>query len=129
MSENIETTKAFYDVFMRGDIEGFLGMMSPECTWVSAQGGPFPGVFEGPQVILEKLLMPLAQRAEFTPVNDSYSDAGDGVVFIRGTYQARRRDNGHMAECPYVSVIEVRDGAIHRVQDFYDTHVFRTLLQ
>ena len=55
----VSTVKAAYEGLGRGDLPAVLGAMTEDIEWHQAEGGPYGGVYRGPQAIAENVFGPL----------------------------------------------------------------------
>ena len=100
-TDNIETIKAVYAAFGRGDVDAILAAVTDDVDWGSettATGAPWFGVRKGKQQVgaFFEDLGKAAEVEEFTPV--TFGSNADGDVFTIVTYAARSRETGRVAK-------------------------------
>lgn len=52
MASNLEIIQGTYDAFAEGDLGAVLATFDDEITWVEAAGGPYGGVYHGPDQVV-----------------------------------------------------------------------------
>lgn len=118
---NLETVEAAYDAFGRGAIEEVLAAMDEEIEWVEAAGGPYGGIYRGPQQIVENVFAPLAEEWDpFVVGPERFVEDEDTVVAV-GTYRGTHAETGRSIEIPFAHALDLEDGRIVRFQQYVDT--------
>ena len=118
---NVETSKAAYEAFGRGDIEAAFSNLSEDTVWRNnADGLPVGGTFHGKSQIIGEWLPTLGANFENFRLNiDEFIEAGDYVIAM-GT--SRATVNGHDIKAPVCHVWRYGpDGMIAEVNFFTDT--------
>lgn len=125
MSETIEIVRGLYAAFARGDILGVLGMLKPDVRWVEAAGGPYGGIYTGPQAVLDNVFMKLGGEWDgFSAVPGEFLD-NDGVVVALGEYSATFKSTGKHFRAPFAHVWRLQDGKVAAFEQYTDTHLHR----
>ena len=111
--ENVETVRAAYDAFNRGDLDAALKHAAPDCELDWSRGiGPNRGVYKLDQ--MRSFFEDFAITFESVRVEpDEFIDAGDQVVVPQTGY-IRGRD-GVEATARVSLLWTCRDGAIVRI--------------
>ena len=124
MTTTTDTTtivRTVYDAFGRGDIPAVIELLDPDVLWVETDGGPYGGIYRGPQAVLEGVFARIGEEWDGFVVDvERMLSEGDTVVGIctyRGTYRA----TGRPMVARVVHVWEMRDGRAARFEQFVDT--------
>jgi len=87
-SENIETVKAMYEAFGRGDVDAILDRCTDDVDWATdseLEAAPWHGVKHG-KAELPSFFVGIAETGpvkEFTPLSFASNADGDVMVFLR----------------------------------------------
>lgn len=120
-STNLETVKAVYEAFGRGAIEEVLAAMEGDVEWIEAEGGPYGGVYHGPEEVLANVFGPLGGKWDpFVVEPERFVADGDTVVAM-GTYSGTYAETGRSFEAPFAHAIDLEEGSIVRFQQYVDT--------
>jgi len=120
----VSAVKAAYEALGRGDLPAVLGAMTEDIEWHQAEGGPYGGVYRGPQTIAENVFGPLLTDApDFALTPEEYIASGDTVVAVV-RYTGTGKSTGKELDLPVVHVWDVRDGKLARFRQFMDTARF-----
>jgi ketosteroid isomerase-like protein len=117
--ENVEVVRELSDAFNRGDLDAWLGCLSPEVAWESL---PFPGFSEvyrgrpGAREWLEQLLE-VFEEARFEI--EETTALSDDRVLIGYTQIGRGRGSGLPGELRGWAILWVAKGLITRRQVFW----------
>ncbi|MGK7295446.1 MAG: nuclear transport factor 2 family protein [Candidatus Wenzhouxiangella sp. M2_3B_020] len=126
---NLEVVRSVYHSFAKGDIPSVLSALSPEIRWTEALGGPYGGVYIGPDAVLEGVFMKLGSDWDgFAAVPAEFVSEGDTVVAL-GQYSATHKDTGKSFNARFAHVWKVSDGKVVEFQQHTDTHVHREPMQ
>ncbi|GAA4942717.1 hypothetical protein EV188_105205 [Actinomycetospora succinea] len=121
VTDNVALIRSAYEAFGRGDIPAVIDALAPEVLWIETQGGPYGGVYEGPQAVLEGIFARVGTDWDgFVCDVERVLADGDTVVGIctyRGTYRATSR----AMAARVVHVWEVREGQVQRMEQFVDS--------
>lgn len=118
---NLAVVKEAYDAFGRGAIDEVMASMDEDIEWVDAEGGPYGGVFHGPEQVLESVFTPLAEEwEEYAVEPERFVEDGDTVVAM-GTEHGIYAKTGKSFEAPFAHAVDLEDGAMVRFQQYFDT--------
>jgi ketosteroid isomerase-like protein len=121
---NIKAVQAAQQALSQGNMEAFLGAISPECEWTTPEGGIVSGTFKGPDEILHKFFLPLAELSEFSLEVKENIESGDTVI-AKTVYTIKARATGKTAQLDAVQVMTWKDGKMTKFRDHFDTHLAR----
>ena len=118
--QDVDTLRANYEAFNRGDIDTVLGSLDPEVEWTEPGGGGAPGgTFKGPESVGRDVFAAVPENFdEFTAEADEFRDEGDRVV-VTGRFRGKRKDGGEL-DASFEHVNEMRDGKVVRFQNNVD---------
>lgn len=123
MSQPLELARGAYAAFAVGDIEEVLSVLSPSIRWTEAAGGPYGGVYVGPQQVLEQVFMKLGTEWEgFSATPHEFVASGDTVVAL-GEYGGIFKGTGKRLQVPFAHVWKFRDGRAVSFEQITDTAV------
>jgi ketosteroid isomerase-like protein len=123
---NVDTVRAAWDAFQRGDAEAVLESYSDDARWDGWNADDLPGGgrFEGKQEIGRMLSHWGPDNFdEFTATPDEFHEDGDTVIVL-GHAEGRAKSGGEF-KAPFVHVNRVRDGKVVEVLALTDTAVLR----
>ena len=106
---NVDTAKAAYDAFGKGDMETLKAMFADDATWLSSDELPAGGLTEGPDAIIAGFGEIPNYWTSFSVVPEEFIDAGDWVI-VRGR-QTAGNDKGSF-EAPFAHLMKFRDGKL-----------------
>jgi ketosteroid isomerase-like protein len=119
MKTPIETVKDFYSKLSSGDAPGAMALMTDDIEWITMLDFSLQG--RGPQLVAEKVLMPLMQEWEsFAPVPNEFIVANDIIVSL-GNFTCVHRETKKTASATYAHVWNVIDGKIGKFRQYIDT--------
>ena len=104
---NVDTARAAYDAFGRGDLAALGEWLAEDSVWVTSDELPLGGRVEGRDTILANFAQIPSFWSSFSVEPEEFIDAGDYVV-VRGTQRAGT-DKGSF-EAPFVHVIKYEGG-------------------
>lgn len=117
----LDIVKGAYDAFRRGAIDEVTAIMADDIEWVEAEGGPYGGVYNGPDAVVEGVFQPLGGKwEEFVVEPERFVDGGDTVVAM-GTYRGTYAETGKHFEAPFAHAWDLEDGTVVRFQQYVDT--------
>jgi len=125
----LEIIRSLYDALSRGDATSVLPLLDPGIEWTEAEGFPLAGTFHGPQEVVRRVLMKLAedwQNFETTP--DEFVDGG-AVIVALGHYSGTNRATNRSFRAPFAHVWRVRDGRAVRYVQYTDTWLMQQALR
>jgi ketosteroid isomerase-like protein len=123
---NVESAKAAYDAFGRGDLAALQEDFAEDAVWVTSDELPLGGVTEGRDQIMANFAQIPNYWSSFSVEPEEFIDAGDCVV-VRGTQRAEN-DNGSF-EAPFIHLLRYdADGKTVRGEFFTDSAKAKALL-
>jgi len=116
---NVDTARAAYDAFGRGDLAALQEDFAEDAVWVTSDELPLGGEVRGRDQIMANFAQIPNYWSSFSVEPSDFIDAGDKVV-VRGTQRAAN-DKGSF-EAPFVHVLEYDgDGKTVRGEFFTDS--------
>ncbi|HEY7455883.1 MAG TPA: nuclear transport factor 2 family protein [Solirubrobacterales bacterium] len=100
---NVDTARAAYDAFGRGDLEALRGDFADDAVWVTSDELPLGGETKGRDAIMGNFAQIPNYWSSFSVEPSEFIDAGEYVVVL-GTQRAGN-DNGSF-EAPFVHVMK-----------------------
>jgi uncharacterized protein len=129
MNTALDTVRAIYDAFGKGDIPSVLGAMKADVRWTEAEGGPYGGTYTGPQAVLDNVFMKLGSEWDtFSAVPREFVANGNVVVAL-GEYTASYKATGKSFKAPFAHVWRLDRDRVGEFQQYTDTHVHRQPMQ
>ena len=129
MASNLEQARGVYAAFAAGDIPAVLAVFAPDIEWTEAEGGPYGGVFHGPEGVLENVFMKLGGEWDgYAAIPSEFVADGDTVVVL-GEYSGTYRATGKHFRAPFAHAWRFKDGKAVRFQQYTDTAVHQRPLQ
>jgi ketosteroid isomerase-like protein len=126
--KNVEIVKSLYAAFSRGDVEGVLGVMSPDIVWNEADDFPYAddNPYHGPMAVAEGVFGRTASEwDEFGVEVAEILDAGETVIAL-GRYVGTFKATGKPQNTQVAHVWRLSDGKITQFQQYANTlHVAR----
>lgn len=124
MNPITETMRGAYAAFARGDVPAVLGIMEPDIKWIEAEGGPYGGVFTGPDGVLQNVFMKLGTEWDGFAATPHEYIAHDNTVVVLGEYSGAFRRTGKSLRVPFAHVWRFRDGKVAAFQQHTDTELW-----
>jgi uncharacterized protein len=116
---NVDTARAAYDAFGRGDLETLRSSFAEDAVWVTSDEMPLGGTTEGRDEIMGNFAQIPNYWSEFSVRPEEFIDAGDTVV-VCGT-QHLGNEQGSI-DAPFVHVLRYDgEGKLARGEFFADT--------
>ncbi len=115
---NVDTARAAYEAFGRGDLDALREDFAEDAVWVTSDELPLGGEVKGRDQILENFAQIPSYWTSFSVEPEEFLDCGDYVV-VRGTQRAGN-DNGSF-EAPFVHVLEYEGGKTVRGEFYGDS--------
>lgn len=116
---NVDTARAAYDAFGRGDLAALQEDFAENAVWVTSDELPLGGEVQGRDQIMANFAQIPNYWSSFSVEPSDFIDAGDKVI-VRGTQRAAN-DKGSF-EAPFVHVLEYDgDGKTVRGEFFTDS--------
>ncbi len=129
MKSNVEIAKSAYAAFAQGDIAAVLATLAPDAHWTEAEGGPYGGIFGGPQEVLEKVLVRLGQEwSAFRASPIEFVVSCDAVVTL-GEYTGTFAATAKSFKAPFAHVWKFQAGRVVRFHQYTDTVLLRQPMQ
>jgi ketosteroid isomerase-like protein len=129
MSGNLDVVRGAYQAFASGDIPSVLSVFSPAIHWTEAEGGPYGGVFIGPNAVLENVFMKLGGEWDgFSAIPLEFVADGQTVVAL-GEYSGTYKATGKSFKAPFAHVWKFADGKATSFHQYTDTAVHLRPLQ
>jgi uncharacterized protein len=115
---NVDTARAAYEAFGRGDLEALRESFAEDGVWVTSDELPLGGETRGRDAILGNFAQIPNYWSSFSVEPEEFIDAGDWVV-IRGTQRAGN-DSGSF-ESPFAHLMKFEDGKVVRGEFYADS--------
>jgi uncharacterized protein len=100
---NVDTARAAYEAFSRGDLEALKEDFAEDAVWVTSDELPLGGETRGRDAIMANFAQIPNYWSSFSVEPSEFVDAGEYVVVL-GTQRAGN-DNGNM-EAPFAHVLK-----------------------
>jgi ketosteroid isomerase-like protein len=118
---NLELVRGLYEAFASGNVPAVLSAMSPSIRWVEAEGGPYGGIYTGPDAVVAKVLMKLATEWSGFTVTPSEFVADGATVVAMGDYSGTYKATGKSFKAAFAHVWKLQDGKAVSFQQYVDT--------
>jgi uncharacterized protein len=115
---NVDSAKAAYEAFSRGDLAALKEEFAEDAVWYTSDELPQGGEVAGRDQILENFAQIPNYWTSFSVEPEEFIDAGEYVV-VKGTQKAGN-DNGSF-EAPFLHLLQFRDGKTVRGEFFTDS--------
>jgi len=123
---NIDTVRSLFDMWGKGDLEGFLAMLDPNVEWRFADNFVYGKVnpLIGRQALREGSLKRLRTDWEdFNALPAEFLDAGEHVVVL-GHYVGRYKTTGRQLRAQFAHVYKIRNDRVVQWRQYVDTKAF-----
>lgn len=121
MSRHLDVVRGLYRAFAEGNVPSVLGALSPTVRWTEAVGGPYGGVYVGPQAVLEKVFARIGGEWNgFTATPAEFVCEGNTVVAL-GEYSATYKATGKSFKAPFAHVWKFEGDSIVSFHQHTDT--------
>ncbi|MEA3588497.1 nuclear transport factor 2 family protein [Pseudidiomarina sp. 1APP75-27a] len=121
MANPLELTQGIYRAFAQGDIPSVLDVFAPTINWIEAEGGPYGGIFNGPDAVLENVFIKLGgEWDDFSAVPHEFIVEGSKVVAL-GVYSGSFKATGKSFTAPFAHIWKFEDGQAISFQQYTDT--------
>ena len=123
-TESEQLVLRFLATLSAGDLEGVRRMLHEEATWkAQVRSVPGAGIHRGPSAIVDGFLAPV--RGLFRPGDpkifvDSIASR-DAFVMVE-SHSGGCLADGRPYENLYAWAVEVKDGRIHALREYFDSH-------
>ncbi len=129
MNDNKEMVRGVYAAFAKGEIPAVLAALAPDVRWTEAEGGPYGGVWVGPDAVLENVFMKLGGEWDgFAAVPQEFIADG-GTVVVLGEYSGTYKATGKSFKAPFAHAWKIVSGKAVSFQQYTDTAVHLRPLQ
>jgi ketosteroid isomerase-like protein len=118
--QDVESTKAAYEAFGRGDVMAAAKDFADDVEWWTADSLPDGGTIRGKDNVVEAWSHIPNYLTEFAVHPDEVMECGDKVV-VRGHQHITTKDTGESYEGPFVQILEFRDGKVSRAEFYEDS--------
>lgn len=118
MPDNVDTAKAIYEAFGKGDMEALKELFAEDAEWVSSEELPGGGTIKGHDANISGFGEVAGSWAQFSVEPAQYIDGGDWVT-VRGTQGATGKAGSF--ECPYAHLMRLADGKLARAEFYTDS--------
>jgi ketosteroid isomerase-like protein len=113
--QNIETIKAVYAAFGRGDVASIVDAVTDDVDWASdtsSDGAPWYGVHKGKEGVgaFFEAFGKAMDVEDFTPLTFAANADGDVLTVVR--FATRSRDTGKLAKMQLHHLFRFTDGKI-----------------
>ncbi len=123
IAENTAVAKKGYELFLAGNIEGFLELIDDSCEWVVSRPRdnlPYLGSYRG-RAEIGQFFGRLAETIDITAFEPrEFIAQGDRVVVL-GSSTATNKATGKSASQDWAHAVTIIDGKIHAFQGYDDT--------
>lgn len=120
MSAEVQRLREAYGALNRGEWDRSGEFLDPEISWhfVEGQGPDAPETLRGPAQIVEFWSSFFAAWEEWEMAPEDFVEAPDGKILVSMHFRARGAGSGFPMELDYWQVIAMRDGRVHRVDNY-----------
>jgi ketosteroid isomerase-like protein len=120
MSAEVERLRQAYGALNRGEWDRSHEFLDPEVCWhfVEGQGPDAPQTLRGRAEIVEFWSSFFAAWEEWEMVPEDFVEAPGGKILVSMHFRARGVGSGFPMELDYWQVIAMRDGRVHRVDNY-----------
>ena len=123
MTDSIDLARAAYAAFAIGDVPTVLAALAPDIRWTEAEGGPYGGVYVGPDAVLENVFMKIGTQWDgFAAVPHEFVASGATLVAL-GEYSGTFKATGKSFRAPFAHVWKFRDDRAVSFHQYTDTAV------
>jgi uncharacterized protein len=119
---------ALYDAFARRDLPAALACLADDIEWQEALGGPWGGLYDGRDAVVQSVFAPSLERVPDLVVTPEQVATSGDTVFVVHRYTGTVAATGAQLNLVGAGVWDVRDGRIARYRQFVDTVVFRAVV-
>jgi ketosteroid isomerase-like protein len=124
---DVETIRAGYEAFARGDIPNVLAALHEDIVWIEPEGFPWASEYRGHDAVLG--LFATAGEilgASWQVVPDRFVGTDDGVL-VMGRHTGRRAA-GSAWEVPFAMVWSMTDGQATHFRQYADSALLLDIL-
>lgn len=122
---NRQLARRGYDMFMRGDIEGVIGLCADDIAWVSPKtdGISFSGPFHG-KAEVGRFFQLMSKTIEFEHFEPQCFIADNDKVAVSGISRAKVLENGAKCDDAWVHIFTMKNGQIARFEQYNNSAAF-----
>ena len=126
---NRQLARRGYDMFMRGDIDGVIGLCADDIAWVSpkTEGISFSGAFNG-KAEVGRFFKLMSETIEFEHFEPQCFIADNDKVAVSGISRARVLENGAKCDDAWVHIFTMKNGQIARFEQYNNSAAFAAAL-
>ncbi|HTY49564.1 MAG TPA: nuclear transport factor 2 family protein [Steroidobacteraceae bacterium] len=130
-TESERVVLEFLSTLSAGDLEGVRRLLHEEATWTpQVRAVPGAGVHRGRRGIVDEFLAPI--RGLFRPgdpkvIVDAIASRGD-LVMVE-SHSGGCLADGRPYENLYAWAVEVREGRVYRLREYFDSHYVVQLME
>ena len=122
MTTPVDIVRRFYDALGRGDVPAILLTLDAQVEWTEAERSPYySGTWNGPQAVLDNLLVPIARDWEGFSATAADFIAQDDRAVALGQYSGTNKRTGRSIAVAFAHVWTVRNGKIISFVQHTDT--------
>ena len=126
--KSAELVKSVYEAFARGDLATALAAMADDIEWHEADGGPYGGVYHGPEQVAAKVLgRVVGDVPDFAATPEQVIPSVRTVAVI-GRYTGTGRATALKLDLPVVHIWHVHEGKLASFRQFVDVAAFREVV-
>lgn len=116
---NRQLARRGYDMFMKGDIEGVIGLCADDIAWVSPRTEPiaFSGSFHG-KAEVGRFFQLMAAAIEFEHFAPQCFIADGDKVAVSGVSRGKVLENGAKFDDAWVHIFTIQNGKIARFEQY-----------
>ena len=123
-TQNEQLVLSFFATLSAGDLEGVRRMLHEDATWKpQMRNVPGAGLHRGPGGIVDDFLKPI--RGLFKPGDPKVivdAIASRGPLVLAESHSEGYLLDGRPYENLYAWAVEIKDGKIHALREYFDSH-------
>ena len=112
-----EALRAVCDAWEAGDPGVAAGLFAPDGVY---EDPPYPAPLTGPEAIRAGMVEGMGAIEDCRVTLDPVIEEGDRVLAV-GFFASRLRDGGERFDFPFAILVELADGRIARLAEYFDT--------
>jgi ketosteroid isomerase-like protein len=122
MNPSVETVRALYAAFGRGDVPALLDMLADDVEWthLGSIGLPYMGTVHG-KAAVARWFGQVAEADAVEVFEPREFLAGPGHVTVLGWERTQALPAGRVFESDWIHVFTLREGKVTRFVGLYDT--------
>ena len=129
MTGRSDTIANLYQAFARGDVPAVLAALSPNVTWIQAEGFPYGGTYVGPDAVLQNVFAKLGSEWDgYAAVPHEFIASSDTVVAL-GEYSGTYKATGKSFKAPFAHVWKFGGDHVTSFRQYTDTAVVQRALR